>query len=93
MRRQTQAVTRLGLKVRGNADPAAFNGHPAVAGVESNGNGRLILLLREGTVLSDLLVQAGQRLDVIEVHSERLTLHDIYVQALGGEWVPEGGEG
>jgi ABC-2 type transport system ATP-binding protein len=83
IRRKTQAATRLGLSVRGTADPAAFAGHPAVAGVESNGNGQLVLLLREGAVLSDLLVQAGSKLDVIEVHSERLTLHDIYVQALG----------
>jgi ABC-2 type transport system ATP-binding protein len=93
MRAKTRAVTRLGLKVRGTADPAAFAGHPAVAGVETNGNGRLVLLLRDGAVLSDLLVQAGRQLDVVEVHSERLTLHDIYVQALGGAWVPEGGEG
>jgi ABC-2 type transport system ATP-binding protein len=83
MRRRTQAVTRLGLRVRGRADPAALAGHPAVAGVESNGNGHLVLLLREGAVLSDLLVQAGTRLDVVEVHSERLSLHDIYLQALG----------
>jgi ABC-2 type transport system ATP-binding protein len=84
MRQKTKAVTRLGLYVRGNADPTVFDDHPAVMGVETNGNGKLVLLLREGAVLSDLLVRAGSRLDVIEVHSERLTLHDIYVQALGG---------
>jgi ABC-2 type transport system ATP-binding protein len=84
MRQKTKAVTRLGLHVRGKADPTVFNGHPAVVGVESNGNGTLVLLLRDGAVLSDLLVQAGTRFDVIEVHTERLTLHDIYVQALGG---------
>jgi ABC-2 type transport system ATP-binding protein len=84
MRRRTKAMTRLGLHVRGNADPTVFDGHPAVVGVESNGNGTLVLLLRDGAVLSDLLVQAGTKLDVIEVHTERLTLHDIYVQALGG---------
>ncbi len=84
LRRRTQAVTRLGLHVRGTADPAVFDGHPAVVGVETNGNGKLVLLLREGAVLSDLLVRAGTKLDVAEVHTERLTLHDIYVQALGG---------
>ena len=77
-------MTRLGLHVRGNADPLAFDGHPAVVGVESNGNGTLVLLLRDGARLSDLLIQAGTRFDVVEVHTERLTLHDIYVQALGG---------
>jgi ABC-2 type transport system ATP-binding protein len=85
MRRQTGAMTRLGLHVRGTADPTVFDGHPAVVGVESNGNGTLVLLLRDGAVLSDLLVQAGTRLDVLEVHTERLTLHDIYVQALGSQ--------
>jgi ABC-2 type transport system ATP-binding protein len=85
MRRRTQATTRLGLHVRGKADPSVFDGHPAVVGVETNGNGTLTLLLREGALLSDVLVRAGTRMDVIEVHSERLTLHDIYVQALGGK--------
>jgi ABC-2 type transport system ATP-binding protein len=84
MRQKTKAMTRLGLHVRGKADPTVFDGHPAVVGVETNGNGTLVLLLRDGAVLSDLLVHAGTRLDVLEVHSERLTLHDIYVQALGG---------
>ncbi|HEY1377255.1 MAG TPA: ATP-binding cassette domain-containing protein, partial [Gemmataceae bacterium] len=48
LRRQTQAATRLGLYVRGTADPTVFDGHPAVVGVETNGNGRLVLLLRDG---------------------------------------------
>lgn len=85
IRKQTQATTRLGLRVRGNADPSMFANHSAVVGVESNGNGKLVLLLRDGAVLSDVLVQAGTRLDVIDVHTERMSLHDIYVQSLGSE--------
>ena len=63
---------------------------PAVASLEANGDGHLVLLLRDGASLSDLLVQAGTRLDVVEVHSERLSLHDIYVQALGNGHAIEG---
>jgi ABC-2 type transport system ATP-binding protein len=84
LRKKTRATTRLGIHVRGKADPAVFDGHPAVVGVETNGNGTMVLMLRDGALLSDLLVHAGTRLDVIEVHTERLTLHDIYVEALGG---------
>lgn len=92
MRRRTSGITRLGLKVRGTPDPVTLADHPAVAGVEANGDGRLVLLLREGATLSDLLVQAGTRLDVIEVHSERLSLHDIYVRALGNGHPGKGAE-
>jgi ABC-2 type transport system ATP-binding protein len=92
MRRRTHAATRLGLRVRGAVDAAALRHHPAVAGVEANGDGHLTLLLREGANLSDLLVQAGTRLDVVEVHSERLSLHDIYVQALGTGHAPGNGK-
>ncbi|MFO0807504.1 MAG: ATP-binding cassette domain-containing protein [Gemmataceae bacterium] len=83
MRAKTRAVTRLGLRIRGVPDPTALADHPAVAGVEANADGRIVLLLREGATLGDLLVQAGSRFDVLEVHSERLSLHDIYIQALG----------
>ena len=69
------------------------------AGVESPSRGTHILrqslatrLLREGATLSDLLVQAGTKLDVIEVHSERLSLHDIYVQALGNGHAAKGAD-
>lgn len=82
MRAKTRAATRLGLRVRGVPDPAALANHPAVAGVEANADGRIVLLLRDGAALGDLLVQAGSRYDVLEVQSERVSLHDIYVQAL-----------
>lgn len=83
MRAKTRAATRLGLRVRGAPDPTALANHPAVAGVEAHADGRLVLLLRDGAALGDLLVQVGSRYDVLEVQSERVSLHDIYVQALG----------
>ena len=85
MRQKTESVTRLGLRVRGVADAAALNGHPAISSIETNGNGHMTLLVRDGAALSDLLVQAGTAFEILEVHSERPTLHDIYVRALRAE--------
>lgn len=82
IRRKTEVYSRLGLRIRGSADVSVLSGHPAVASIETNGDGLLTLLVREGASLSDLLVRAGGALDVLEVRSERLTLHDIYVRAL-----------
>jgi ABC-2 type transport system ATP-binding protein len=83
IRRKTEAGARLGLRVRGTADMSVFADHPAVAFAETNGDGMVSLVVREGASLSDLLVRAGGALDVLEVRSERMTLHDIYVQAMG----------
>jgi ABC-2 type transport system ATP-binding protein len=82
IRRKTKGGARLGLRVRGTADMSVFLNHPAVAAAETNGEGLVSLVVRDGASLSDLLVRAGGALEVLEVHSERMTLHDIYVRAL-----------
>jgi ABC-2 type transport system ATP-binding protein len=83
IRRKTKSGPRLGLRVRGSADPVGLFDHPAVESVERNDDGRVTLILREGATLSDLLVRTGSTLDVEVIQSERLTLHDIYVRAMG----------
>jgi ABC-2 type transport system ATP-binding protein len=90
IRQKTHTDARLGLKVRGKADAAKLAGDPAIASIETNGNGQMMLHLREGASLSELLVRAGSAFEVLEVHSERLTLHDIYLRALGTS-VPHNG--
>jgi ABC-2 type transport system ATP-binding protein len=82
IRRKTEGGARLGLRVRGTADMTVFLNHPAVAAAETNGDGQVSLVVRDGASLSDLLVRAGGALEVLEVHSERMTLHDIYLRAL-----------
>ena len=84
MRAKTRAATRLGLRVRGTPDPTALADHPAVAGVEANADGRhRAAVARRGGARRPAACRPGSRYDVLEVHSERLSLHDIYVQALG----------
>lgn len=92
IRRKTDVDTRLGLRIRGPADVGALRSHPAVARVETNGDGHVTLLLRDNFSLSDLLVRAGTSLDVVDVQSERLSLHDIYVRALSQNAVNGGGK-
>jgi ABC-2 type transport system ATP-binding protein len=90
IRTKSKSDSRLGLRVRGPGDPARLSEHPAVASVETVGEGRVTLVLREGATLSDLLVRTGSTLDVMEIESEKLTLHDIYVRALSAKPVTNG---
>jgi ABC-2 type transport system ATP-binding protein len=87
IRRQAQAGSRLRLKVAGSADLAPLERHPAVRSVERGAEDEVCLLTHEGANLSDLLVVAGSTLTITEVLSERLSLHDIYVQTVGGDAV------
>jgi len=83
IRRKTKSDSRLQLTVRGGIDAAVLSAHPAVTSLEWNGNGHVTLVVRDGASISDLLVRAGSAMEIVEVQSERLTLHDIYVRALG----------
>jgi ABC-2 type transport system ATP-binding protein len=83
IRQQAQAGNRLIVNIRGEPRLSAFGTHPALESARLTGPGEVTLLAKEGASLSDLLRTVGELLDVVAVHSERLSLHDIYVQAVG----------
>jgi ABC-2 type transport system ATP-binding protein len=87
IREKAEADNRIRLKYRGVADLSALERHPAVQGVERVSEQEVCLLTRTETSLSDLLITAGQNLDIMEVLSERVSLHDIYVQTVGAAGV------
>ena len=82
IRGSTRAANKILLKVRGNPDLASLERHRAIESVEPVSAGELMLLVAEGQPLSDLLVTLGSDLDIVGVHAERLSLHDIYVRAV-----------
>ncbi len=77
------AGNRLTLRVRDGGDPSFLYAHPAVVRVERGTGDELAVFTRDGASLSDLLVAVGSRLEVSAVHAEPLSLHEIYVRAVG----------
>jgi len=45
-------------------------------------SGELMIDVRKGSSISDLLRFAAERLDIVGVTSERPSLHDVYILAL-----------
>ena len=76
---------RLELKVGGQPDTDALELHPAITSARFTEDGMLSLFLRDGTSLSDLLVSLGSSLDVQDIHSERVSLHDIFLRTIGDD--------
>jgi ABC-2 type transport system ATP-binding protein len=88
LRRDFPAERRLTIEHDGKGDASALKRHESVAAVEADAGGRLDLLIKPQAPLSQLLVEAGKQLNILAIHSERLTLHDIYVRTMLGDGRP-----
>jgi ABC-2 type transport system ATP-binding protein len=90
-RRWSTGTTRLVLRVAAHAEHAGLDGHPAVHAVERPSPEQVVVLAREGADLGDLLVAIGSRLPVLGVHSEPVTLHEIYVRTVEASLAEDAG--
>ena len=84
IRRRWTDETRLVLRVAGDADGGDLAAHPAVLRMHA-APGELTLYLRPDAPLNPVLAAAAESLDVREVHSAPVTLHEAYVRAVGGQ--------
>jgi ABC-2 type transport system ATP-binding protein len=75
---------RLRVKVAGEPEPATLAGLPAVREVALDGSDGMQLLLEPEAPLSALLREIGSRVEVLDLQAESVTLHDIYLQTVGG---------
>jgi ABC-2 type transport system ATP-binding protein len=85
IRQRWTRETRLVLRVAGDGDGSVLAAHPAVLRVDASAPGELTLYLQPDAPLNPVLAAAAQSLDVREVHSAPVTLHEAYVRAVGGE--------
>jgi ABC-2 type transport system ATP-binding protein len=77
------AGRRVRVRLRGDPDLVALAGLPGVRTVQMNPAGELELAVdANGGVGAVLRVLRG--LDVVDLHTEAVTLHDIYVATVGG---------
>ena len=85
IRQRWTRETRLVLRVAGSADGSGLGAHPSVLRVEPSAPGELTLYLDPDAPLNPVLAAAAQSLDVREVRSAPVTLHEAYLRAVGGE--------
>jgi ABC-2 type transport system ATP-binding protein len=83
IRQQTRAGNKIILKVAGEPRLSLLAGHPAVERARLTAANEVMLLVKDGESLSELLVLAGEHWEITGIHSEQTSLHDIYVQAVG----------
>ena len=80
-----RATWRAGHRLRfrlANGYGGWLDGHAAVEGVETGGDGDCTVLVRRDASLNAVLALMAGHAAVEEVHSEAISLHDIYVRAV-----------
>jgi ABC-2 type transport system ATP-binding protein len=81
VRRQWTTGRRLVVRV-GSAPPADFPAQSPGVTVQTLEPGEVEVFVPEGVPMGPLLAEIGARLDVSDVQSHPVTLHDVYVSAI-----------
>jgi ABC-2 type transport system ATP-binding protein len=81
LRRRWGAGEQLVLQVPSGTDGAFLAGHPAVEQLEQN-DGTIRVRLREGVAVGGLLRAASERIEILSIRTEAVSLHEIYVRTV-----------
>jgi ABC-2 type transport system ATP-binding protein len=82
LRASWTAGHRLRFRLAGSGYGGWLDGHEAVEEIEVGRDGQCTLLVRRGAPLSAVLSAMAGHAAVEEVHSEAISLHEIYVRAV-----------
>ena len=85
VRKSARWVNKLIVRTRGEPNLSVFERDPAIESVKQTAPSEVTLLVRQASSLSGLLVAAGSAMEIVDVQTERISLHEIYVQAVGGD--------
>ncbi len=69
-------------------DISALSGHPVVESFETLVDGQYAFLIKQGESVGKFLAAAAS-LDITAIHSESVSLHEIYVRAVGHDRRPQ----
>lgn len=91
LRREWMPGHRLIFRVGGEPDLSFIARHEPHAQASRRATGEVEIVVADGVPIGPILSDAGTHLDVLEVESSPVTLHDMYVRAAGAP--PRGGAG
>lgn len=85
VRASSAAFKKVVLKVEGATDNAQFERFDGVDHFEALADGEYAFSLRKGTSMSSFLAAAAGHLNIIDIHSQEPSLHEIFLSAINDE--------
>ncbi len=91
IRDEAQTASKIILSLTDNADLSALESLGMVQHLERRGAGEYAFYLRKGESLHKFLIEVASRVELLGVHTEKTSLHDIFIQAVrrSGESITE----
>jgi len=80
------------ITVEGHPDLGLLRNFSAVVDVELTVGGQIALHLKKGERINDLLSAVSSKVTITAVHSEPVSLHEVFVQAMAADGHPQGVE-
>lgn len=92
IRKSASWANKLVLRTtKEKSDLSIFERITGIESVRQTAPFEISLLVGQGSSLSELLVVAGSAMEIVDVQNERISLHEIYVQAVGEDVSPNEG--
>lgn len=91
IRGNVAAASKVIVTVPSTTDPALLRELPTVERVDATGGGEIVCLLRPQATLQSFLMQATARVELLDIRTARIDLHEIFVRAVGADL--QSGEG
>jgi ABC-2 type transport system ATP-binding protein len=83
IRDHATAANKVVVRVRENADLAQIQQSPMIDHIEQRSAGEYVFHIKRSEPLHKFLIQAASTLEPIDIHTEKISLHDVFVQSVG----------
>jgi len=82
IRKGFDSLNKITLSVSGDPPIDKLEKHPALKRMIKSAKDQYTFFIKEGELLSNFLVSAGEHLNITHINSEKTSSHDIFIQTL-----------
>lgn len=83
IKEQSAAASKVVVTVAGKADISALERSPIILSLERTSDNEIVFYLKKGEPLHQFLADIASSLEIVAIHTEKITLHEIFIRAVG----------
>lgn len=89
IKEQSAAASKVVVTITGKADISALERSPIILSLERTSDNEIVFYLKKGEPLHQFLANIASSLEIVAIHTEKVTLHEIFIRAVGEDTTTE----